>query len=604
MTNIPYKHTVKEGVTLVTNKVQAFIEAILQKNIGHDQISVGEGTLEDQIAFNTNCQVFNLRIQAKPWIIVFCEGTDDVINTYQAAIANELPIRVRAGGHDHEGECTGTNTVLIDVSRMNTVEVDKEKMQAVVGPGNRFIRLTSALADEDVMIPHGTCATVGISGFIMGGGWGPWTRAKGMGCEWLIGATVVNGQGVAMNVSETENQELLWALRGGGGMSYGIVTKFIFKVFALPPKLFKFELTWNPYNEFEVIKPTEEGEPNVPVSIPAKKHKTVDILARWEQVISANEPIENEHDTGLIGTNLKVNGLPASLVTNSNPERLYHNCTMYGYWQGSGASLVAFIKESFAGVMPDVYCLDGMGGTEVQDVQTGCKTNIDDFGAEPEKVAANLAPANAAPRPYGETLMSSWDRESFHKVQEGMNRALGQNDGGKPLPPDFDKPAPHKITSRLANWEGLKANGYAALLETLTSDLIFPKGRSLGLFQYITLGAIIGPYYHNNNGAGSAFPWPKKAYTIQYQTWWNSEWEEKLMGQHNYVYRLTNRALDWMQRCRDAEIPNTEGAFISFKDASIPTETYFAQNYKPLIEIKNKMVDDPYNHLRIRKSII
>ncbi|HCQ15610.1 MAG TPA: FAD-binding protein, partial [Cryomorphaceae bacterium] len=65
-----------------------------------------------------------------------------------------------------------------------------------------------------------------------------------------------------------------------------------------------------------------------------------------------------------------------------------------------------------------------------------------------------------------------------------------------------------------------------------------------------------------------------------------------------------NRALDWMEVARDYDIPNTSGAFISFKDSSIPTRTYFAQNYDKLVEIKENFVKDPFNHLRIRKSII
>ena len=70
------------------------------------------------------------------------------------------------------------------------------------------------------------------------------------------------------------------------------------------------------------------------------------------------------------------------------------------------------------------------------------------------------------------------------------------------------------------------------------------------------------------------------------------------------MYNRTNRALDWMEVARDYNIPNTSGAFISFKDSSIPTKTYFAQNYDELVRIKEDCVEDPYNHLRIRKSII
>ncbi len=129
----------------------------------------------------------------------------------------------------------------------------------------------------------------------------------------------------------------------------------------------------------------------------------------------------------------------------------------------------------------------------------------------------------------------------------------------------------------------------------------------MGLFTYLTLGAIVGDFYldeKNQSDEHSSFPYKDKLYTIQYQTWWNQDLELKLEGQNNKVYNYTNRALDWMEVARDYDIPNTSGAFISFKDSSIPTRKYFMQNYDRLVQIKEDHSKDPYNHFRIRKSII
>jgi hypothetical protein len=144
-------------------------------------------------------------------------------------------------------------------------------------------------------------------------------------------------------------------------------------------------------------------------------------------------------------------------------------------------------------------------------------------------------------------------------------------------------------------------------LRILTSPLILDGNREVGLFTYVTLGAIAGSYYQDKENWKSndiAFPYRDKQYTIQYQTWWNEDLGSKEEGQQNYVYDNTNRALDWMQKCRDAEIPNTSGAFISFKDSSVPTETYFAQSYEDLKIIKEKWTEDKFNHFRTRKTII
>lgn len=539
-----------------------------------NQIVVSAGGWEHQIKFNDCCQIFNSRFQEKPWVIVYCRSQQDVQITYKLATEHELPIRIRAGGHDHEGECTGTNTILIDVSQMDWVEVDEDTLVASIGPGNRFERLTTKLADKDVMIAHGTCATVGIAGFIMGGGWGPWTRKQGMCCEHLVGANIVLGDGsvVSVDLQDDGIPLLLWALRGGGGMSYGLVTEFRIQTFELPEILLRFSLEWNPYKD-------DLGDE------PASIYPTIEVLKDWEAVIQSDET------PGLIGTNLKINGKPALNNNPFNPNTVTHNCVMYGYWEGDEASLKAFIDQWFQTVP----------GYEL-------KINSEHGGT-------------SADHHYGDHLMNDWHRESYYKILAAKNRQGDLGDTplaplleGKPLPlndddddDDSNKPAPHKLTSRLVEKQGLGEAGYAAFLESLTSELILEGNRDLGLFTYVTLGAIVGDYYRNypDGGiGGSAFPYKDNLYTIQYQTWWNETSKQKDLEQDNPVYTRTNRAMDWIEVARDYKIPNTSGAFISFKDSSIPTRTYFAQNYDKLVSIKEDCSKDPCNHFRIRKSII
>jgi hypothetical protein len=185
----------------------------LRGHLKCDQIQTSGGNLIDEIEYNKASQVFNRRFQLKPFAIIYCESTEDVQRVYKDAIANNLPIRVRSGGHDHEAECSGTDVILLDMSRINHIEVSHDKKTARIGPGNRFKDLTPVLACNGVMIPHGTCATVGVAGFTFGGGWGPWTRKHGMNCEGLVGATVVLGDGevVQLKMSDNTEKDLLWA---------------------------------------------------------------------------------------------------------------------------------------------------------------------------------------------------------------------------------------------------------------------------------------------------------------------------------------------------------------------------------------------------------
>lgn len=536
-----------------------------------DQIKTTTGDWSDQIEYQEYCNIFNRRLQKKPWVIVYCRSEDDVQNTYKAAIKHNLPIRIRAGGHDHEGECSGTNTILIDVSQMDWVKVDEDGL-ARIGPGNIFKNLTTRLAKENVMLPHGTCATVGISGFTMGGGWGPWTRKEGMCCERLVGANMILGDGSKVSVDADENgvPSLLWALRGGGGMSYGLVTELRIQTFKLPKILVRFEIEWNPY-------------PEIWRDLPEKEYPTIEVLKAWERVITSTQTNQ------LIGTNLKVNGQPAQENKAFDVNNVYHNCVMYGYWEGTEPELRRFIKKWFK---------------DVPVPPRQIKINHHHGGTDPSQKEE-----------FGQYLMSNWARESnnliieaLHKKNKAVDLTAAQEDllsAGKPLPPDYDDPAPHKITNRLVDQQGLGDDGYEAFLQSLTSPLIMKGNRKLGLFTYVTLGAIVGRYYQKNPmGADSAFPYKDKQYTIQYQTWWNLETYQQLVGQNSKVNTRTNRALDWMEVARDYDIPNTSGAFISFKDSSIPTETYFAQNYEKLKYIKENFSKDPFNHFRIRKSII
>jgi hypothetical protein len=528
------------------DKAQACVEE-LRRKLKNVEIHVAQGKYRIEVErYFLASQTFNTRLQQNPLIILYCKSAKHVATAYKTAIKYGIPVRVRAGGHDHEGESSGTNVVLIDVSKMKKIEVDATGI-AKIGAGNRFIRLTKRLAKQKVMIAHGTCATVCVTGFTLGGGWGPWTRKMGMNCEYLKGATLMLGDGTMLDVDEDENGNvppLLWALRGGGGMSYGIVTELRLQTFTLPKELIKFELHWNDYDVKEQTI--------------TETYPTLHVLQAWEQVIQAEDTAQ------VIGTNLKITARPA--VENFDYTTICHYCCMYGYWEGSEDALRAFVDKRFEKVKPTLI-IDGEGGTD--------------------------------PQKHYETggLMSNWDRVSFAKIKEKL--------GGKPIPPDLDEPAPHKITSRLVNKEGLGAEGYKQLLLSLTSPLVFKENRPLGLFTYVTLGAIVGDYYRNHAASNtSAFPYKDKLYTIQYQTWWNTDDKHREQYQDSPVYAHINRAMDWIDAARNHVIPNTSGAFISFKDNGVPTPVYFDKSYERLKEIKRLYVKDPDNHLRTRKTII
>lgn len=565
------------------NEVRSYIRAenIITNGRYYSEQQFLVSTGKQMINYQLACQLFNRRLQKRPLAIIKCTSTHDVKVVYKAAIDYNLPISVRSGGHDHEGESGQTNTIVIDLSNMDSIEIDPISGIAAIGPGTTIATLTTALAKKGLMIPHSTTATVGISGFIMGGGWGPWCRKYGMCCESLLQAEIVLGIGETQVISAANKPELLWALKGGGGLSYGIVTRFFVQTFPLPPNLLKFELEWNCY------------QPETQTLI--ETTPTMRLLERWEETINA------DNTSCLLGTNLKIQtkSLASTMaeacskqgaeltqepnrigtcITDFDPNSIKHNCVMYGHWEGNLASLEYFINSQFSEV-----------------------------GLKPDRI--RIEPLGGLTQAYGEQLMESWNRESFQCLQQSQAalQAWGQNLQMKGVKwQDLSQPAPHRVTSRLADQTGLKT-GHINLLESLTSTQTLEGNRQLGLFTYVTLNAIAGDFYRKiseSQQKQSAFPYKEKAYIIQYQAWWNAELEEKAQLHDNSVYTRINRALDWIDACRDADIPNTSGAFISYKDKTIPTSVYFAQHYAQLQRIKGAYCQDPLNHFRSRKSII
>ncbi len=529
----------------------------LRTELSNVEILTAQGTdREQQAAYFIAAQTFNTRIQQNPLAIVFCENSFHVSKAYEIATKHQIPIRVRAGGHDHEGESSGTNVVLIDVSKMNSIEVDQKTRVARIGVGNRFDRLVTELANQNVMIAHGTCSSVSVTGFTFGGGWGPWTRKMGMNCEHLKGATIMLGDGEIINVDEDENGHvppLLWALRGGGGMSYGIVTELRIQTFPLPSQLIKFQLEWNNPNDS-----------TLPQNFP-----TLHVLKAWEKIIQSNSTPQ------LIGAMLKIMARPE--VTNFDYTQISHYCILYGFWEGTQAELNDFINAYFSTGTPNFFIIDKQETPET--VKEFYRNNVH--------------------------LMNDWDREHLYFDAEGPKNGLQHN---APISPFKYGPASHKVTSRTVHHTGLGEDGFKQLLLSLTSPFVQAENLERKLVTQLLLHAVAGDYYRNNPQTDNcAFPYKDRLYFLQYQVWWNTP-DENLdypaPSQDTLVYEDVNRGLDWIHAARNFEIPNTSGAFISFKDSSIPTRVYFDKNYEKLKNIKKEHSQDPYNHFRSPKTII
>ncbi len=177
---------------------------------------------------------FNPRFDSiLPAAVARCASSADVAAALGFARTYAVPFSVRSGGHALAGWSTGTGLV-IDVTTQNKVSVDTVTGIATVGCGTRLIDLYQKLSAVGYAVPAGTCPSVSVAGLTMGGGIGALTRAWGLTCDQLQAANVVFADSSVKLVNAGHWPGLLWALKGGGGGSFGVATSFDFKVRPLP----------------------------------------------------------------------------------------------------------------------------------------------------------------------------------------------------------------------------------------------------------------------------------------------------------------------------------------------------------------------------------
>ncbi|MQY14692.1 putative FAD-linked oxidoreductase YvdP [Streptomyces sp. RB5] len=188
----------------------------------------GRVILPGDADYGRAARLYNTRFDSlRPAAVAYVKHAGDVAEALAFARTSGVTPAIRSGGHSYAGYSSGDGRLIVDVSGLARIEASGDT--ATVGAGARLGDVYEALAARGRTIPAGSCPTVGIAGLTLGGGHGVVSRAYGLTCDSLTGATIVTADGRTLDVSADEHDDLFWALRGGGNGNFGVVTELRFR---------------------------------------------------------------------------------------------------------------------------------------------------------------------------------------------------------------------------------------------------------------------------------------------------------------------------------------------------------------------------------------
>ena len=180
--------------------------------------------------------IWNGMIDRRPAVIVRCAATGDVIRAVRFAREHDLLVAVRGGGHNVAGTAVCDGGLVIDLSAMKGIEIDRQGRTVRAEAGLLWGEVDAATQAYGLAMPGGIVTHTGIAGLTLGGGLGWLMRKHGLTCDNLLACDVVTAEGKLVRASPDEHADLFWSLQGGGG-NFGIVTRFEYRLHPVGPEV-------------------------------------------------------------------------------------------------------------------------------------------------------------------------------------------------------------------------------------------------------------------------------------------------------------------------------------------------------------------------------
>ena len=302
-------------------------------------------------------QIHNGMIDRRPALIVRCAGASDVIHAVHFARDNHLLVSVRGGGHGVPGFAVCDGGLMIDLSRMKSIRVDPIRRTARAEGGVTWGEFDHETQAFGLATTGGVARPTGIAGLTLAGGHGFLMRKHGLACDNLLSVDIVTADGRLLTASVTENADLFWGVRGGGG-NFGVVTSFEYRLHPVGPmlgglviypmdqarRLLRF------YHEFTSDAPDELGSVAVLATLPDGT-KAVVLLLGYNGPVDQGERVLRPLRTFGSPLEDQIGPLPytalQSIVENFNPPGL-RNYWKTSYLKELGDEAIDVMVERYA----------------------------------------------------------------------------------------------------------------------------------------------------------------------------------------------------------------------------------------------------------------